>query len=194
MTDNKNSLPRDYFEALYAADADPWNFETKPYELQKYAATLEHLPRARYQYALELGCSIGVLTGQLAARCDALLALDAAQAAVDAARARCADLPNVEVRRATLPAEFPDGAFDLILMSEVGYYFALPDLTRLQNRILNALKSDGDLVLVHYLPNVPDYPLTGDEVHAAFESLAGLRRLAGFRAERYRFDAWRRVH
>ena len=192
MPDKDQSLPRDYFEALYAADADPWKFETKPYEHQKYAATLQHLPRERYPRALELGCSIGVLTQQLATCCDNLLALDAAQPAVDAARERCAPLAKVEVRRATLPSEFPDGTFDLIMMSEVGYYFALPDLALLQDKIMRALAPDSDLVLVHYLPNVPDYPLTGDEVHAAFEGLVGLRHLAGFRAERYRFDAWRR--
>lgn len=189
----KNSLPREYFEALYDRNPDPWNFATKPYELQRYAATLAHLPRQNYENALELGCSIGVLTHQLAARCARLTALDASEKAADAARARCADPENVEVLCATLPDQFPAGEFDLVLLSEVGYYFALPDLKRLQRRILNALAPGGDLVTVHYLPVVPDYPLTGDEVHAAFFELPGLEHLNGFRAERYRFDAWRKL-
>ena len=187
----KPTLPRDYFDQLYERDADPWRFATKDYEHQKYAVTLEILPRERYRNALELGCSIGVLTQMLATRADRLLSVDAAQIAVDAARARCANLANVEIERATLPDEFPAGRFDLILMSEVGYYFALPDLNRLSERVLSALENGGDLMLIHYLPNVPDYPLTGDEVHDFFLQLSGLEHLNGLRAQRYRLDCFR---
>lgn len=189
----KPTLPRDYFDRLYQSDADPWNFATKAYEHQKYAATLDNLPRQHYQSALELGCSIGVLTQLLAPRANRLLSVDAAQIAVEAARARCAELANVTVHRATLPDEFPDGQFDLILMSEVGYYFALPDLERLSERVLNGLKSGGDLVLVHYLPDVPDYPLSGDAVHEFFAQQSALQHLSGVRAERYRLDCFRRI-
>ena len=68
------SLAPQYFERLYAESADPWDFEASPYETAKYAATLAALPRPRYANALELGCSIGVLTRQLAPRCERLLA------------------------------------------------------------------------------------------------------------------------
>lgn len=189
----KPTLPRDYFDELYGRDADPWNFATKDYEHQKYAVTLDNLPRERYASALELGCSIGVLTQMLALRADHLLGLDAAQVAVAAARARCADLANVEFKRATLPDEFPIGQFDLVLMSEVGYYFAIPDLKKLSEHLLNALTVDGDLMLVHYLPDVPDYPLTGDDVHDFFARLPGLQHLRALRAERYRLDCFRRI-
>ena len=189
----KPTLTREYFDELYGRDADPWHFATKEYEHDKYAVTLENLPRDRYQNALELGCSIGVLTQMLAARADHLLSLDAAQIAIDAARARCLNLTNVEIERATLPGEFSDGKFDLTLMSEVGYYFALPDLKKLSERVLNALENGGDLMLVHYLPDLPDYPLTGDDVHEFFLQLPGLQHLRGLRAERYRLDCFRRV-
>ena len=188
----KPTLPRDYFDRLYQNDADPWNFATKEYEHRKYAATLENLPRARYRNALELGCSIGVLTQMLAARADRLWSVDAAQIAVEAARARCADLANVEIQRATLPAEFPAGQFDLMMMSEVGYYFALPDLKSLSERVLGGLETGGDLMLVHYLPDVPDYPLTGDDVHRFFLEISGLQHLSGLRAQRYRLDCFRK--
>ena len=42
--------------------------------------------RERYASAFEPGCSIGVLTAQLAPRCDRLLACDVAAAAVESAR------------------------------------------------------------------------------------------------------------
>ena len=188
----KPSLPPAYFDALYAETPDPWNFESKLYEHEKYAATLAHLPRELYDSGLELGCSIGVLSQMLAARCDELLCLDVSQAALKTARARCRDLRGVHFERRTLPAEFPPGRFDLILLSEVGYYFAPPELGRLGEKCLAALNNGGDLVAVHYLPVVPDYPLTGDEVHAEIEQW-GLSHVTGFRAERYRLDVWRQT-
>ena len=190
----KPTLPRDYFDELYERDADPWNFADKEYEHQKYAVTLDNLPRERYQNALELGCSIGVLTQMLAARADRLLSVDAAQIAVEAARARCADLSNVTVQRATLPDEFPDRPirFDFDERSRL-LFRQLPDLKRLSERVLNGLKSGGDLVLVHYLPDVPDYPLRGDDVHQHFLELTGLQHLSGLRAARYRLDCFRKT-
>ncbi|MGL6044624.1 MAG: SAM-dependent methyltransferase, partial [Sandaracinobacteroides sp.] len=63
------SLPPAYFDALYRDDPDPWRFATSGYEAGKYAATMDALPRGRYGSALEVGCSIGVLTAELARRC-----------------------------------------------------------------------------------------------------------------------------
>ena len=40
-----NTLPPEYFDHVYQANRDPWNFETSPYERAKYAATLAALPR-----------------------------------------------------------------------------------------------------------------------------------------------------
>jgi hypothetical protein len=48
----------DYFDALYTSDADPWRFASSEYESAKYQATLHALPKARYDCALEVGCSI----------------------------------------------------------------------------------------------------------------------------------------
>ena len=50
------SLPPRYFEELYAARDDPWEFETSAYEVAKYDASLVALPRPRYRSALEYGC------------------------------------------------------------------------------------------------------------------------------------------
>ena len=78
--------------------ADPWRFATSDYERAKYEATLAALPHEIYRDVLEIGCSIGVLTRQLAPRCEKLLALDVAAKALDQARARCADLAHVAFR------------------------------------------------------------------------------------------------
>ncbi len=167
MTRHATSLPPDYFDVRYAADPDPWNFAGSPYERDKYAATLAALPRERYASALEVGCSIGVLTAALAPRCDALVALDVAEAALAQARARCGDRPGLRLMRARVPGEWPEGRFDLILLSEVVYYLDAGDVARLASRVRASLRPDGDVVLVHWTGET-HYPLTGDEAADLF--------------------------
>ena len=81
MTRHSQTMPPDYFDNRYAEDPDPWQFATSEYEAAKYAATLEALPKPHYASALEIGCSIGVFTKALAARCDALIGVDTAEKA-----------------------------------------------------------------------------------------------------------------
>lgn len=188
------TLPPEYFEDVYRRKADPWDFATSPYEAAKYRTTLAALPRPNYARAFEAGCSIGVLTSQLAARCERLLSVDVNEAALEQARERCRNLAGVRFELAQLPADFPVGPFDLIVVSEVGYYLSRTDLTTLRERCLNQLAPDGQLLLVHWTPPVPDYPLTGDQVHEEFLSCPGaLRHLAGAREETYRLDLFERV-
>jgi trans-aconitate methyltransferase len=186
------SLSPAYFEALYQADPDPWRFAESAYERDKYAATLAALPRPRYARAFEAGCSIGVLTAALASRCDALLAVDAAAAPLQAARVRCAALPQVTLRQAVLPADWPAERFDLMLFSEVLYYLDRDDLHRLAAQTAASLAPDGDILLVHWTGET-DYPLTGDAAAEAF--CAALAPRAAItrqsRADRYRLDLLR---
>ncbi len=188
-----NTLTPDYFDKVYAANADPWGFETSDYERGKYADTLRSLPRPHYTTAFEVGCSLGVLTAQLASRCGTLLAVDGSEAPLIRARQLCTDLPNVQIQRMQVPDQFPDGLFDLILVSEVGYYWSPDDFAKAQTAILQHLEPGGQLMLVHWTPPVHDYPLTGDEVHEAFLRLPGLMHLSGHRKETYRLDILERV-
>ena len=156
------SLDRSYFDSIYEADADPWRFASSPYERAKYAATLAALGGRRYRLALEVGCSIGVLTRSLAERCDALIATDISDRPLAEARRRSADAPWVRFERMAAPKEWPDGRFDLILLSEVVYYLAPDDVAALAARVRDTLALGGDLVLVHWTGET-DYPLSGDE-------------------------------
>lgn len=187
-----NTLPPAYFDQVYQANRDPWNFETSPYEQEKYATTLAALPRSLYPEAFEIGCSLGMLTAQLAPRCGKLLAVDVSEAALAQARARCANLPPVELRLMRVPEQFPTQQFDLIVLSEVGYYWAKADLTRATGQLVAALKPGGQLLLVHWTPPVHDYPLTGDDVHEHFLAQTThngpLTHLRGLRHETYRLD------
>jgi SAM-dependent methyltransferase len=190
------TLPPDYFDAVYAANADPWQFATSDYERAKYAATMAALPAARYESVFEIGCSIGVLTAALADRCANLLAVDVSETALQQARARLAHAPHATLRRMNLPAEMPDETFDLILLSEVGYYWSRADLDRAKLLLISKLNPGGHLLLVHWTPVVHDYPQTGDDVHDQFMALAGpgqpLHHLDHQRQPTYRLDLFAR--
>jgi SAM-dependent methyltransferase len=159
------TLPSEYFEEKYQADIDPWRFKTSEYERDKYQATLGSLTKDRYPAALEVGCSIGVLTKLLSPRCVSLLAVDSSPTAIEAAKSVSA--PNVVFRVANLPAEFPKGKFDLIVLSEILYYFDKSDLARVAQSCIDSISQDGEIVLCHWLGET-DYPLTGVEASELF--------------------------
>ena len=167
------SLSASYFETKYQADIDPWRFRTSNYEKLKYQTTIGALGKNCYRNGLEIGCSIGVLTAALAKRCDRLMAIDGSETAIREARSQ--HLPNVQFQVAFVPGDFPAGAFDLILLSEVLYYFSSSDLAELARLCLAALEPDGEIILCHWLGKT-DYPLTGEQASNLFDA-AVTRRL-----------------
>jgi 2-polyprenyl-3-methyl-5-hydroxy-6-metoxy-1,4-benzoquinol methylase len=169
----KKTLPPSYFETKYRADIDPWRFRTSSYEQAKYEATVAALTKRKYQNGLEVGCAIGILSASLAQRCDKLLALDASITAI--AEASQQNLPNVRFETAFLPDDFPISAFDLIVLSEVLYYFSKDDLRRLAEKCLEALKGGGEVILCHWLGET-DYPLTGHQASDLFAKAVAKRR------------------
>lgn len=172
------SVAEAYFEAMYAGSEDPWGFRTRWYERRKRSLTLACLPRERYARAFEPGCAIGVLTRGLADRCDELLAWEGAEEAVVRARADLADAHHVEVSRARVPEEWPQGAFDLVVLSELLYYFDDRDLGVLLDRTVGSLGEEGTLVAVHWRHPVDDHVRSGDDVHRAIAARTGLARTA----------------
>ena len=186
------TLKQHYFDEVYAANRDPWDFETSAYEAEKYASSLALLPRERYRNALEIGCSIGVFTQMLAERCDRLLGIDVADKALDEARKRNRAAGHVAFERKHVPDEFPSGAFDLITVSEVGYYWCEDDLLRACRLIAERQAEGDDLLLVHWTPKVDDYPLLGDQVHDVWLSMPWWQPIATRPHATYRMDVLRR--
>lgn len=174
------SLDQHYFDDFYSGREDPWGFASRWYEERKRALTLAILPRRRFTSAFEPGCSIGILTAELAPRCDALLATDIAAAPLEVARARLRHATHVRFEQRATPRDWPDGRFDLIVLSEMAYYCSTPDLETLIRRAAASLTPDGVLLLCHWRHLVSDYPQTGDEVHRVALAVSGMARLAGY--------------
>jgi len=187
------SLDAAYFESLYRADPDPWRFQTSDYEAAKYAHTLEAVGEARVGRTLELGCSIGVLTCQLAPKCEQLVATELSQTALDQAKARCADQVNIDFVLARTMTDGFDGAFDLMVLSEVVYYWDDADLAAVARAIKDHLATGGRLVLVHWLGET-DYPRSADDAVASLCDQTGdlFETVIETRHEAFRLDVWRR--
>jgi predicted TPR repeat methyltransferase len=189
MSNGARSFDPSYFDRLYREKTDPWDFATSAYERHKYAATLEALGGRHFHSAFEVGCSIGILTHQLAAYCESLLAIDVAPTAVTKAQAACARLPQVTVQRMHIPHEWPDCEFDLIILSEVLYFLSLDDIAATANQSLASLQPGGTVLLVHWTGET-DYPCGGDQAVEHYLSKCGRRLipLAHRREPQYRLD------
>jgi LmbE family N-acetylglucosaminyl deacetylase/SAM-dependent methyltransferase len=157
------SRSRESFDAHYARKPQGWDFDGSWYERRKRAVTLAALPRERYRSALELGCATGVLTAALTERADDVLGTDISAAPLERARLRA---PAARFVQAALPTEWPAGRWDLVVMSEVGYYLSPADLDTTIDRVLDSLDEDGVLVACHWRHPDDEAVSDGDTVHA----------------------------
>ena len=190
---NTDTTGQAFFEQKYRACADPWNFASSPYEQQRYASILRALDFRRYRCAFEPGCSIGALTAPLAGLCDRVEAMDIAPTAVEQARQRCGHLPNVRVTCGALPHVPFSGDFDLLLLSEIGYYFPADELHRIASYLLTRLTPGGCFLAAHWLGQSPDHILSGDHVHQVLSSLPGIALDLSERHPGYRLDRWVKI-
>ncbi len=180
----------EYFEALYAANPDPWNFSKSKYEHEKYQATLKILGKRAFQSGFEIGCSIGILTKMLAARCQSLLAVDIVETALRAARENCSPLKHITFKKLQVPVEWPaEHKFDLIICSEILYYMSPDDISSVASLACKSLLNRGNILLINYTGQITE-PCSGDRAAEIFIREAGgctmLRRQ--IRKETFRVD------
>jgi hypothetical protein len=192
-TPPEKSVSLDYFTGLYLAKDDPWDVGTKWHDLRKYAVTVASLPRERYRRCYEPGASIGTLSRMLAGRCDEVLATDSVPEAVDLALRNTADLPNVRVERAELPADLPGGLFDLVVIGDLLYYLSGDDLTATLDGLVDRLEPGGDLVSVHFRDRENGGNYDGFNAHAALLATAGLEPVVHHEDEWFLLDVLRRL-
>lgn len=178
-----------YFDALYSAREDPWGLRTTWYERRKLRLVLSMLAKERYASVFEPGCGIGELTAALATRCEALLAWDISAEGLAIARRRVT-APSVRFERNAVPAQWPQGSFDLIVISELAYY-----LSRLQQRTLaqlaaRSLSPSGTLLACHWRHPIDDAKTTAIEAHRTIADASGLVSLARYDDEDVIIDVW----
>ncbi|GAB3445916.1 hypothetical protein GCM10027517_27500 [Phycicoccus ginsengisoli] len=177
--DRDGADPRDaVFDGMFGDSEDPWDVDTSWYERRKRAATLAAPLTERLGRVLEVGCSTGVLTAELAARAESVLALDVSTEALRRAAKRLGPRGDrVELRRARVPRDWPEGRFDLVVLSEVGYFWTPEELSGVVERIPSSLAPGGTVLLCDWRYPVEGWPLDGEDVHAAVRAVAGLEVL-----------------
>lgn len=187
MTSN---VPGSYFKDMYAVTTDPWHLATRWYEQRKYSCTLAVLPNRRYRNGFEPGCSVGVLSESLAQRCDRLLCVDRMSTPVTAAVDRLAGSPHVRVERRAVPRDWPRDSFDLIVISELAYYFDTVDRDLLWDKVVSTLEPEGTLLAVHWRPRVAEHATDGDTVHAELARRPELAKVSGYADADFLLDVY----
>lgn len=175
------------FDAFHARHDDPWGLESRWYEERKRSLLLAALPRPSFTRVLELGCAGGATTRALAPRASAVVAVDASAVALERARARGVP-PGTVYELRELPEDWPTGSFDLIVLSELGYYWTADRLAAALDRIDDTATADAVLVLCHWRGAISDAPATGDDVHRAAGARPGWRMLARHIEEDFLLD------
>ena len=140
----------EYFEQIYR-EPDPFQYRNRWYEARKRALTLACLTRQRYRSGWEVGCSNGVLTAELAGRCDALLATDLNAAALADAAATTYDRPNVRLAQARHPDYLPP-----------------QEVVEMAAKLRASLTDDGLLLACHWLHPFDAALSSALQVHRAF--------------------------
>ncbi|MET0365363.1 MAG: SAM-dependent methyltransferase [Sphingobium sp.] len=194
MARHPTTMNPGYFEEMFRGTSDPWNLESSPYEQAKFDESISALEGRTYDNGFEVGCAKGVLTSRLAPLCATLLSIDVSETALAAARQRTAHLGQVGFARMAFPAEAPAASFDVVVWSEVAYYWDDADLERAAVWLRSHLVPGGDLLLVHFTGDT-DYPQSGDDAVAKLRATLEpvMTVIKADRHDRYRLDLWRRT-
>lgn len=184
---DKASDRRWTFDNLFASNPDPWGFESTQYEAAKRRATLAMLFPDRFGRALEVGCANGVLTAELANVCEIVLAIDVSPEALRLAATRLGGLQNVSLARVEVPCEWPEGAFDLIVFSEILYFLSREEISQVARLAWQSLSDDGTCLLVNWTgPN--DLPVDGQSARDIFVDESPWLSVASRLRPQYRID------
>jgi hypothetical protein len=130
------------------------------------------------------GCNCGTLTERLTERCDLVTATDVAVAALRGAdrRLRAAGRRDqVNLLQRSLDQPWPTGGFDLIVLSEVGYYLRADTLRAVMDRERPRLADGATIVAAHWRHPVDDYPISGDHANEIIGATPGLHLAGSYR-------------
>ncbi|MEO7268476.1 MAG: class I SAM-dependent methyltransferase, partial [Knoellia sp.] len=160
------------FDAMFADGEDPWSSESW-YERRKRALALATLGRERYERVLDIGCSTGALTAALGERADAVVGIDVSSRALAVAGRH--GRRGISWVQGVAPEVLGDveGTFDLVVLSEVGYFLKPFDLWLTLAAALERLEPGGELLVVHWRHPTKNIPSDGPAVHGQVRAVCG---------------------
>lgn len=180
----------EYFNQLYEQNDDPWSYADRWYEHRKRAICLSLLLYDQYEKVLELGCSNGIFSQELAERCQNLLCIDANERAVYLAQQRLSSATHVKVLQKQLPDNFPEDHYDLIVISEIGYYLTRNELLKLIDLCQKNLTDNGMILLCHWRYPIEGFELNGEKVHSLFKQEMKLGHYLSLSDKDFLIDVW----
>jgi hypothetical protein len=121
---------------------------------------------------------------------DSVEAMDISATAVAQVRQRTQHLDNVRTTCGALPTFIPPGTFDLIVFSEIGYYFTEEDLCSVAIALSSRVDKSGIFLAAHWLGESSDHLLSGDRVHEILNQTPDLVLRNGERHAGFRLDVW----
>jgi hypothetical protein len=130
----------------------------------------------------------------LSTYCDHILGADCSPKAIDLARQKHAR-HNIDFAVMRAPEALPWGQrFDLIVLSEVLYFFSPRDLGAVADYVSSAANPAASIVLVNFL-GPTEHAASGDQAAAGFIAAAGewSRPLCQIREEHFRIDILERI-
>jgi len=190
--ESPTATPASYFDRMWSTGPDPWDHGGRFYEHRKYALTAATLQSDRYEAMFEPGCATGILTALLAPRADRYVATDRHPDAVGVTERRLAGAGHVVVEQGQIPTDWPDGTFDVVILSEVLYYLEPDDVRTCLDRAATSSHAGAELVAVHFREPVADHALLGDQVHALIAEHPAWTREVRHLEDRFVLEAFRR--
>ena len=119
-----NTVSKEFFEEKYRASRDPWNFSSSPYELNRYDEIMRLLGNRTFQSWFRAGMldrrAHRTSGRSMSSICSRWISRQAPSRWRGSAAQR---YPNVTIVEGALPDDLPQDTFDLIVFSEIGYYF-----------------------------------------------------------------------
>ena len=99
-------------------------------------------------------------------------------------------IPEPQIMSRKLLAE---NNLDLVVLSELLYYFGDRDLRAVLDRAAGSLEAGGTLLAVHWRHPVADYPRSGDDVHRVLAAQPGLAQLVCHEEPDFLAEVWVRT-
>ena len=184
------NTPAEYFDTLFAANEDPWAFRQRWYEKRKRDLSLAALLHQRYERIFEPGCANGELSLALAQRSDHFLGMDLCERAVDLARDRLDGHAHARIERGAIPSDWPPGQFDLIVLSEVGYYLEPAQWREVIQLTEQSLRPAGSILACHWLHAIDGCPMQGAQVHRMLSEHLTPPRQVRHRERDFLLEVW----